>query len=160
MTENMTSDDLNDHNNDFCISHVMWHIKWKVMTSVIDLSMFSTNWRTFDLTMTENVTSDDLHDKQWLFGIPWKQWLFFVSHIMWHIKGSWTHGGHLKSHFRSWWGQMTSNWSKTLKAVFRIRIRSVSCGRIRIRIHIRKRWFGSGYQNKIVINSHTNQPKL
>ena len=25
------------------------------------------------------------------------------------------HGGHLRSHFRSRWGQMSSNWSKTLK---------------------------------------------
>ena len=54
--------DLHDHNNDFCVSHVMRHIKWKVMTSVFDLSMFKTNWRSFDLTMTENVTSDDLYD--------------------------------------------------------------------------------------------------
>ena len=27
----------------------------------------------------------------------------------------WGHGGHLRSHFCSWWGQVTSNWSKTLK---------------------------------------------
>ena len=31
---------------------------------------------------------------------------------------------------------------------------------VRIRIRIRKRWSGSGYQKKIVINSHTNQPTL
>ena len=35
--ENVTSDDLHGHNNDFCVSHAMWHIKWKVMTSVFDL---------------------------------------------------------------------------------------------------------------------------
>ena len=37
-------------------------IKLKVMTSVFDLSMFRTNWRSFDLTMTENVTSDEFYD--------------------------------------------------------------------------------------------------
>ena len=40
MTENVTSDDLYDHNNSFFVSSVRWHIKWKVMTSVLDLSMF------------------------------------------------------------------------------------------------------------------------
>ena len=35
---------------------------------------------------------------------------------------------------------------------------SVSLAQIRIRI--RKHWSGSRYQKKIVINSHTNQPKL
>ena len=38
--ENVTSDDLQDHNNDFFVSNVSWLIKWKVMTSVLDLSMF------------------------------------------------------------------------------------------------------------------------
>ena len=40
MTKNVTSDDLHDHNNDVCLSHVMWHIKRKVITSVFDLSIF------------------------------------------------------------------------------------------------------------------------
>ena len=77
MTENVTSDDLHDHNNDFFVSHVMWHIKWKVMTSVFDLSMFYTNWRSFELIMAENVTSDDLHDHNNDF---------CLSPVMWHIK--------------------------------------------------------------------------
>ena len=36
---------------------------------------------------------------------------------------------------------------------------SVSFGRVRIRIHFKKRWSGSG-QQKINSDSHTNQPKL
>ena len=50
------------HNNDFFVSNVRWHIKRKVMTSVLDLSMFSTYWRSFDQSMSKNETSDDLND--------------------------------------------------------------------------------------------------
>ena len=53
MAENVTSDDLHNHNNDFFLSHVKWHIKWKVMTPVFDLSLFYTNWRSFHLTIPE-----------------------------------------------------------------------------------------------------------
>ena len=80
MTKNVTSDDLYDHYNYFFLSHIKWHIKWKETTPVIDLSMYKTNWRSFELNMTKTVTSDHDHNN-----------VFFLSHIKWHnYSSSWS----------------------------------------------------------------------
>ena len=62
MIEIVNTDDLHDHNNDFLLSHIKWHIKCEVMTPVANPLTIMTNWRSFDLAMTENMTSDDPHD--------------------------------------------------------------------------------------------------
>ena len=37
ITEDVTLDDLNDHNKNFLLAQVKRHIKWKVITTVVDL---------------------------------------------------------------------------------------------------------------------------
>ena len=79
MTQNVTSDDLHEHNNDFCVSKQK-NI-WKVITSVFNLSMFWTNWRSFDLTIV------------WKCNLRWppwpQQWLLRIPrHVTYQMKGN------------------------------------------------------------------------
>ena len=53
--------------------------------------------------------------KHWKVGY-WSHYLSFdMSNDMGYVSHCCGHAGHLRSGFRSWWGQMTSNWYTTMK---------------------------------------------
>ena len=78
---------------------------------------FLWSWRSYEVTVLVMVRSNDL---QFVLSIEMSNtevitFNLISSHDMGYESHFCGHGSHLRSHFRSWCGQITSNLSKTLK---------------------------------------------